>query len=91
VELRRVLEEYVVGVAARQTTDEGISALRRCLGQLYVTCDLDAEWTAANSRTLTTTPTHPRSKKHVSASDTRASFAMEAFNRVHRHATSEER
>jgi GntR family transcriptional regulator, transcriptional repressor for pyruvate dehydrogenase complex len=48
VELRRVLEEYVVGVAARQITDEGISALRRCLGQLYVTRDLDAEWTAAD-------------------------------------------
>ena len=48
VELCRVLEEYVVGVAARQITEEGVKTLRRCLGQLYVTRDLDAEWAAVN-------------------------------------------
>lgn len=48
VELRRVLEEYVVGVAARQITNDGVKTLRRCLGQLYVTRDLDAEWAAAD-------------------------------------------
>ena len=49
IELRRVLEEYVVTVAAKQATDQDIHKLRRCLGHLYVTRDLDEEWARADA------------------------------------------
>lgn len=49
IELRRVLEEHVVTVAASQATDEDIHKLRRCLGHLYITRDLDEEWAVADA------------------------------------------
>jgi len=49
IELRRVLEEHVVTVAAKQVTEKDIRSLRRCLGHLYVTRDLDDEWTIADA------------------------------------------
>lgn len=49
IELRRVLEEYVVGVAAEQMTDDDVQKLRRCVGHLYVTRDLDEEWAMADT------------------------------------------
>lgn len=49
IELRRVLEEHVVKVAAKQATDDDIHKLRRCLGHLYITRDLDEEWAVADA------------------------------------------
>lgn len=49
IELRRILEEHVVAVAADQITDEDVNSLRRCLGHLYVTKDLDEEWAVADA------------------------------------------
>ncbi len=47
-QLRRVLEEYVVGVAAEQIKPADVPALRRCIGQLYAVRDLDQEWAEAD-------------------------------------------
>lgn len=49
IELRRVLEEHVVTIAAMQATDEDMKELRRCLGHLYVTRDLGEEWSVADA------------------------------------------
>jgi GntR family transcriptional repressor for pyruvate dehydrogenase complex len=48
VQLRRVLEEHVAGVAAKRVTNREIQVLRSCLGELYVTRDLEQEWADAD-------------------------------------------